>query len=194
MFYKANYPLLNQDQQQVLIYIRDLIVIKNRDGVLIFLDAPGGTGKTFNLNIIVTLMITENLKVATSDASGIPATLLFLGQNTHHRFNLPLTPHKDSVCNFKKESDTGYFLSDISPSIIDEGPMVNKLYLEALDWSMKDLVPAQDKDKEFEGKIVLISSDFWQFLPVLEKASRAEIVNHTLKNSVMLWDNKVIIL
>ena len=53
-------------------------------------------------------------------------------------------------------------------------------------------MPAEDKEKKFGGKIILISSDFWQLLPVLEKASRAEIVNHTLKNSVTLWDNKVV--
>ena len=59
---------------------------------------------------------------------------------------------------------------------------------------MKDLVPAEDKEKKFGGKIILVSGDFQQLLPVLEKASRAEIVNHTLKNSVTLWDEKVIIL
>ena len=116
---------------------------------MIFLDAPGCTGKTFTLNVLVTWMISENLKVATSAASGIAATLLFLGETTHHRFKLPLTPHKDSVCNFEKESETGKFLSEISLGVIDEGPMLNKLYLEALDQSMKDLVPTEDKEKKF---------------------------------------------
>ena len=64
--------------------------------------------------------------------------------------------------------------------------MLNKLYLEALDWSMKDLVPAQDKEKKFGGKVVLVSGDFCQLLPVLEKASRAKIVNHTLKNLLFM--------
>ena len=104
---------------------KNLIVTKNKDGLSIFLDAPVGTGKTFTLNILVTWMITENLKVTTSTASGIAATLLFLGQTTHHRFMLPITSHKDSVCNIKKESDTGKFLSYISLGIIDEGPVGN---------------------------------------------------------------------
>ena len=77
------------------------------------------------MNVLVTWMITHDLKLVTSAASGIAATLLFLGQTTHHRFKLPLTPHKDSVCNFKKESEIGKFLSDISLGIIDEGPMLN---------------------------------------------------------------------
>ena len=91
MFYGANYPLLNKDQSQVFNYIKDLIVTINKDGLLIFLDAPGGTGKTFTLNVLVTWMITNNIKVATSAASEIAATLLFLGQTIHHRFKLPLT-------------------------------------------------------------------------------------------------------
>ena len=186
--------MLNEDQQKVFDYIKNLIVTSNRDWLLIFLDALGGTGKTFTLNVLMTWMITQDLKVATSAASGIAATLFSLGQTTHHRFKLPLTPHKDSVCNFKKESEIGKFLSDISLGIIDEGPMLNKLYLEALDWSMKDLVPAQDRDKKFGGKIMLVSGDFHQLLPVLEKTNRAEIVNHMLKNSVTLWDDKVITL
>ena len=160
----------------------NLILGKNKDRLLIFLDAPGHTGKTFTLNVLVTWMISVNLKVATSAASGIAATLLFLGQTTHHRFKLPLTPQMDSVCNFKKESETGKFLSEISLGVIDEGPMLNKLYLEALDQSMKDLVPAEDKEKKFGGKIIMVSGDFQQLLPVLEKASRAKFVNHTLKN------------
>ena len=92
---KAHYPVLNKDQQQVFEYIKILIVTSNRDGLLIFLDAPGGTGKTFTLNVLLTWMITKDLKVATSAASGIAATLLFLGQTSHHRFKLPITPHKD---------------------------------------------------------------------------------------------------
>ena len=32
MFYEANYPLLNKDQQQVFNYIKDLIATKNKDG------------------------------------------------------------------------------------------------------------------------------------------------------------------
>ena len=152
MFYEANCPLLNKDLQQVFNYIKDLIVTKNKDGLLIFDDAPGGTGKTFTLNVLVTWMITENLKVATSVASGIAATLLFLCQTTHQRFKLPLTSHMDSVCNFKKESDIETVLSDISLGILDEGPMLNKLYLGALDQSMKDLVSAQDRHKKLERK------------------------------------------
>ena len=101
-----------------------------------FLDAPGGTGKTYTLNVLVSWMIMKNLNVATSAALGIAATLLYLCQTSQHRFKLPITPHRDSVCNFKKESDTGKFLYEIELGIIDEAPMLNKLCHEALDESL----------------------------------------------------------
>ena len=139
-------------------YIKDLIVTSNRDDFLIFLDAPRGTGKTFTLNVLVIWMIIQDLKVATSAASRIAPTLFYFGQTTYHRFKLFIAPHKDSVCNFKKESDIGKFLSVIPLGIIDEGPMLHKQCLEALDHSMRDLVPAKDRDKKFGGKVIVVIS------------------------------------
>ena len=89
MFFETNYPLLNEDPQKVFDYIKNLIVTSNRDGLSIFLDAPGGTGKAFTLNVLVTWMITH-LKVATS------AELLFFSflaklSITDSNFLSPLT-------------------------------------------------------------------------------------------------------
>ena len=193
-FFEANYPKLNEDQRFVLEIIQDLIENDNRDGKLLFLDAPGGTGKTFTLNVLVSWIRMENREVATSASSGIAATLLYLGRTAHNRFKLPFHPHKDSVCNIKKQSDLAKYLTDIVLAIIDEGPMLNKLCFEALDRSMRDLASPEDRHKKFGGKLVLVSGDFRQLLPVIEKANRAKIVGHTLKNSETLWDEDVIML
>ena len=162
--------------------------------MLIFLDAPGGTGKTFTLNVLVSWIVMNEMDVATSATSGIAATLLYLGRTAHNRFKLPFHPHKDSVCNIKKQSDLAKFLSNISLGIIDEGPMLNKLCYEALDRSMRDLAPTKDKHKKFGGKMILVSGDFRQLLPVIEGGNRAVTVNHTLKHSATLWDDDVVIL
>jgi hypothetical protein len=193
-FFDANYPKLNDDQKHVFDYIKDLILRGNGDGTLVFLDAPGGTGKTFTLNVLVSWIVMEGREVATSATSGIAATLLYLGRTAHNRFKLPFHPQKDSFCNIKKQSDLAKFLSRIDLGIIDEGPMLNKLCYEALDRSMKDLVPEEDKEKKFGGKNILVSGDFRQLLPVIEKANRAKIVGHTLKHSAVLWDEHVVTL
>ena len=88
-------------------------------------------------------------EVATSATSGIATTLLYLCRTTHNRFKLPFHPHKDSVCNAKKQSEVATFLSSIALGIIDEGPMLNKLCYESLDRTLKDLVSAEDKQKSF---------------------------------------------
>ena len=73
-FFDANYPKLNDDQKHVFDYIKDLILRGNGDGTLAFLDAPGGTGKMFTLNVLVSWIVMEGREVATTATSGIAAT------------------------------------------------------------------------------------------------------------------------
>ena len=70
--------------------------------------------------------------MATSASSGIAATLLHLGRTSHNQFKLPFTPHKDSYCNIKSQSELVKFLQNMKLAIFDEGPMLNKLCFEAL--------------------------------------------------------------
>ena len=72
--------------------------------------------------------------------------------------------------------------------------MLNKLCYEAPDITLKDLVPAEDKQKRFGGKIILVSGGFRQLLPVMENANSAKNINHTLKYSSLLWDEHVVTL
>ena len=79
IFFEANYPKLNAGQKEVFRYVTKLIAENNNDGMLMFLDAPGGTGKTFTLNVMINWILMNELKVATSATSWIAATLLILG-------------------------------------------------------------------------------------------------------------------
>ena len=91
-------------------YISGLIRGSERStGKLLFLDAPGGTGKTFLLNVLISWIRMQKYDVATSASSGIAATLLHLGRTSHNQFKLPLNPHKDSFCNIKKRSELAQF-------------------------------------------------------------------------------------
>ena len=66
--------------------------------------------------------------------------------------------------------------------------MLDRSLYEAIDNTIKDFVAEEHNEKKFGGKIILISGDFRQLLPVIEKANRSTIVNHTIKKS-RLWDN-----
>ena len=187
-FYDANFKKMNSNQKEVFERIKQLIEDETNEGKLIFLDAPGGTGKTFTLNIVISWIIMNNLDVAISAASGIAANLLYLGKTAHNRFKLPFHPTKDSMCNIKKQSKLANFLAGMSIGIVDEGSMLNSLLYETIDKTIKDFVPEEHSHKKFGGKLMLISGDSCQLLPVLEKANRSTIVNHTIKKSD-LWDN-----
>ena len=108
---------------------------------------------------------------------------------------LPFTPRKDSYCNIKSQSVLAKFLQNIKLAIYDEGPMLNKLCFEAFDRSIRDMVQdKRDKDSKFGGNNVLVSGDFRQLLPVMDRSNRGKVVRHTLKSSDTLWDDDVVIL
>ena len=61
--------------------------------------------------------------------------------------------------------------------------MNHRYQLEALDRTLRDLT---DQDLPFGGKIIVLSGDFRQCLPVIPNANRAQVVDSTLKKSP-LW-------
>ena len=84
----ANEPLLVLDQRAAHNAILDRI--ERKAGGLLFLDAPGGTGKTFVINLLLA-KIRQQSKIAIAVASsGIAATLLQGGRTAHSTLKLPL--------------------------------------------------------------------------------------------------------
>ncbi|XP_029655167.1 uncharacterized protein LOC115228835 [Octopus sinensis] len=65
-------------------------VIQEENGSIIFIDAPGGTGKTYLLNLLLAKVRSENKLALAVASSGIAATLLDGGRTAHSTFNIPL--------------------------------------------------------------------------------------------------------
>ena len=84
-YIEHNLPMLTSDQQEV--YNCFCSMIDDNEGGMLFLDAPGGTGKTF---LILAKLQSEG-KIALATASrGIAATLLTGGHTLHSTFKIPL--------------------------------------------------------------------------------------------------------
>lgn len=101
-----NEPKLNDEQRTV--YSEVITSVLSDNGQLFFLDAPGGTGKTFLLNLILA-RVRKDKNIAVSVASsGIAATLLDGGKTAHSAFKLPLNlNHQETpICNIPKQSDS----------------------------------------------------------------------------------------
>ncbi|XP_059221537.1 uncharacterized protein LOC131996104 [Stomoxys calcitrans] len=177
-------PRLNIDQKKVFTTL--LSSIDNNEGKIFFLDAPGGTGKTFLINLLLTKVRSTGKIALAVASSGIAATLLEGGRTAHSTFKLPLkiaTDDNKSVCSISKQSNTGKLIRDCSLIVWDEATMSNKTSVEALDRTMRDL---RSKNAPMGGCTILFSGDFRQILPVVPRGTRADEINASLKRS-NLW-------
>ena len=68
--------------------------------------------------------------------------------------------------------------------MVDEATMLHKLHLENLDLTLRDLLMV---DEPFAGKVIILSGDWRQTLPVVKGATRAQIINICLNHS-HLWN------
>ncbi|XP_053967967.1 ATP-dependent DNA helicase PIF1-like [Anastrepha ludens] len=183
-FISKSKPLLVTDQTVAYETIQGMII--DNKGGLIFLDAPGGTGKTFLLNLILA-DVREKKEIAVAVASsGIAATLLCGGRTAHSVFKLPLSMQISGtpMCNISKNSGQGRVLKTCKLIVWDECTMAHKKSLEALDRSLRDL---RGNDQPMGGALLLLAGDFRQILPVIPKGTAADEVNACLKSSY-LWD------
>ena len=87
-YVEHNVPLLTADRQEV--YDSFCSMIENNEGGMLFLDAPGGTGKTFLINLISAKLRSEGMIALATESSGIAATLLTRGRTLHSTFKIPL--------------------------------------------------------------------------------------------------------
>lgn len=80
--------------------------------------------------------------------------------------------------------------------IRDEAPMQHRYAMESVDRSLRDIMASADPIKAglpFGGITIVLSRDFRQTLPVIPKASRAQVVGASLNCSKM-WDHCQVIL
>ena len=180
-----NVPLLNDEQS--MIYEQIMLAVSQGEGGLFVLDAPGGTGKTFLISLILAKIRSNNDIALAVASSGIAATLLEGGRTAHSAFKLPLNIHNNpaAVCNIKKQSSMAKVLQNCKIIIWDECTMAHKNSLEALNRTLKDL---RKNNQFFGGILLLLSGDFRQTLPVIPRSTYADEINACLKLSP-LWHN-----
>jgi len=182
-FVEVNLPKLTNDQRVAFDAITQAI---NTDaGGLFFLDAPGGTGKTFIINLLLAEVRKKGDIILATASSGIAATLLAGGRTAHSTFSIPLDiQNYDGSRTFIKKNEHKAQMLRLCKCIIwDECTMAHKNSLWGVDLTMKDI---RDKDNMFGGVVVVLSGDFRQTLPVLPRSTPADELNACLKQS-HLW-------
>ncbi|UYV79262.1 hypothetical protein LAZ67_17001830 [Cordylochernes scorpioides] len=180
-------PKLLPEQRRVFDAV--LAKINLSQPIIIFLDAPGGIGKTFLLNLLLAMVRKEqNIAIAVA-SSGIAATLLAGGRTAHSVLKLPLTfaEGQTAFCNIRKNSDKASLLRSCKLLVWDECTMAHKIALEALDRTLQDI---RDDPQPMGGLVVLLAGDFRQTLPIVTRGTPADELNACLKSSY-LWSHIV---
>lgn len=184
-YYEANVQLLNADQRIAFdvitqsIYNRSLI----GDDNLYFIDAPGGTGKTFLLNLIIAYVRSRGDTVLATASSGIAATLLRDGRTAHSTFSLPLDYTRfEGVeeLRLSKNTAAGRALCGCKAIIWDEITMANKMGIMLLDNTLRNW--HSQPDINMGGVVIIFSGDFRQTLPVVKRGTPVDQLDACVKN------------
>ncbi|XP_054259696.1 ATP-dependent DNA helicase pif1-like [Macrosteles quadrilineatus] len=178
-------PKLLPEQRNVV----DIVLTKiiNQESAVFFLDAPGGTGKTFVMKLLLAHIRKENDIAMAVASSGIAATLLPGGRTAHSVFKLPLnlTSTESATCNISKDSERAALLRQCKLLVWDECTMSHKRALEALNRLLQDV---RGNSLLMGGLVVLLAGDFRQTLPVVQKGTPADEINACLKTFI-LWSH-----
>ena len=184
---KLNNNLATMNNDQINVYNVIMEAVNNANVLdsfkLFFVDAPGGTGKTYTFNtLLASVRSSSNTAIAVA-SSAIAARLLEGGTTAHRRFNIPIKLTSHTICKIKSNTVWGRTLLGAKLIIWDEAPMQSRWGFEAVDRSLRLLTKVEEP---FGGKVVVFGGDFRQVLPVLPKGNESAIVSVILKRSE-LW-------
>ena len=92
--------------QQRAVYEDVVQSIEAEDGKLFALQASGGTGKTYTLNVVLDTIRSRGQIALATAMSGIASTLLHNGRTLHSTCAVPINVNENSTCGFgKREND-----------------------------------------------------------------------------------------
>ncbi|PIC11535.1 hypothetical protein B9Z55_029018 [Caenorhabditis nigoni] len=154
------------EQEEVVKAVLDAV---KSGGGLIYVDGPGGSGKTYVYLCLINILQGMHLKV-------IPiATVASF-------FHLNI---KDGckTSTIHLQSAEAKQLAELDVVFWDEAPMSPKSSLETVDQLFRDVTKI---DKPFGGKVIILGGDFRQCLPVVDRKGRDEQISNSIKMS-HLW-------
>lgn len=139
--WEMGYKMANQQQKQVLNAITAMV--DSRAGGLFFIDGPGGTGKTFVENLLLSYVRSTGEIALSVASSGIASILLEGGRTAHSRFKIPLDIQQDSICDIKAQTSLADLIRHTKLIIWDEAPAQHRYCFEAVHRTFKDICASE---------------------------------------------------
>uniref|UniRef100_A0A1I7U5B6 ATP-dependent DNA helicase n=1 Tax=Caenorhabditis tropicalis TaxID=1561998 RepID=A0A1I7U5B6_9PELO len=150
---------------------------------MMFVDGPGGTGKTFVYTAVYHKLKSLGKKVICVAHTGQAASLLPRGCTSHRMFSIPLEVEDNMRCAIAPFTEEGDALATVDAIIWDEACMSDRRIVQAVSLLFQDL---KDNTLAFGGVLVMMGGDWRQILPIVEGIQGSGVVEYTLKNSD-LW-------
>jgi hypothetical protein len=106
---------------------------------LFFIDGPGGTGKTFTENLLLSYVRGHGHVALSVASSGIAALLLLNGRTAHSRFKIPLQLDSYSRCSVSVQTNLAELFRRTTLIIWDEAPAQHRDCFMAVDRMLRDV-------------------------------------------------------
>ncbi|KAI7938596.1 hypothetical protein MJO28_014175 [Puccinia striiformis f. sp. tritici] len=171
------------NSRQLIFYNKVKNCLAAKSGSILYLDGPGGTGKTYLLNAIADLADSQDIRRTVVASSGVAALLLKGGQTAHSAFKIPIDPAPKAECNVDEDTILGRQLKNVRLIIWDEIVTIHKNAIEAVDTTLRRIC---GNEQPFGDKVVIFSGDFRQILPVVKFNEYPASYRATIKSSP-LW-------
>ncbi|XP_027151019.1 uncharacterized protein LOC113751274 [Coffea eugenioides] len=174
---------LNAEQKHAY----DLILqsVFSSRGQSFFIDGPGGTGKTFLYRSLLATLRSQGYIAIAVATSGVAGSLLPGGRTSHSRFKIPLDFSRNKTCQLSKQSSMAQLIIQCRLFLWDEASMAKRDTIQAFDELLKDLMETSDS---FGGKVVVVGGNFRQTLPVIQGATKDQLIQASLLHS-SLWSS-----
>ena len=189
--YEKNYDHMDESngadsQKQVFENLMEAIDNPPEEGYIAFIDAPGGTGKTFVLNTILAKIRSRGEVALACAFSGVAALLLEGGCTVHKRFDVKPSMPQEQQFTIKRNSALAELMKMAKVIVIDEAPMMDVWIMRSIDATLRDIL---DENRMFGGLPIILAGDFRQILPVVKHTrSPAKIMEHCLKKGAFWKD------
>jgi ATP-dependent DNA helicase PIF1 len=131
---------------------------------VIFIDGPGGTGKTYTKNLILNAVRSHGDIALAVASSGVATFLLSGGRMAHSYLKIPIALDPMSFFCIHKQDDLAALIRQTKLILWDEAPMTNKLAFEAMDQTLRDLT---NRNESFGDIVFVMLGDFRQVLPII---------------------------
>ncbi len=184
-------PLLNQHQRSIYDNVIDAVHDPRPVDKTFFVDGLGGASKTFFYGCLLSKVRFIGDIALSMASSGIAALLLEGGCTAHSHFKIPVAGLcGSSACYVPLNSPQAALIQATRLIVWDEAPMAHKHVFEAVNRMLQHVMGVVDpalKDMLFRSKVIVMGGDFRQILPVVPRGTRGQIVDASLKRSVVLW-------